>query len=259
MRAIVLLSALFIAGTASAQTLSTDGECPGAVSMDLSGFTPGGTVAMLLGGAGEGDDVIGIGPCTGTVTGLAGLRLATRVTADGGGNLYFSPSVPDGRCDTPIQALDVSTCTVSNVTTPGGGGGGPAITFEHTYPDDGDTCPSFNDWRASLPSSGLTGMRMYGSLDVDGISCSDPGVAQALADAIRTNVSYIGSCDGHEWSVCDRYTGEIWIDPPSLCSGSNCPSPGYIIRPCIGGYPTPGGVNAGTCSNVPQMMGIEFY
>ena len=258
MRAFVLLSALSLATTASAQTLTMTGDCPGTIDVEIEGITPGGSVAILLGAAGRGTDVIGAGPCLGTRTDLAGLRLATRADdRDRDGVLAFSPTLSGGRCETPVQAIDLETCEVSNVAT--GAGAGPGLPFEHTYPDDGDTCPSFNDWRASLPASGLRGMRMYGSLDEEGITCTDPVVAQELANAIRTNVAYIGSCDGHEWSVCDRYTGEIWIDPPSLCSGSNCPSPGYIIRPCIGGYSVPGGVNAATCSNIPQTMGIEFF
>ncbi|MFT4625415.1 MAG: hypothetical protein ACI8PZ_004083, partial [Myxococcota bacterium] len=167
----------------------------------------------------------------------------------------------DGVCDTLDVCPGFDDSFDSDADgTPDGCEAGPSIPFEFDYPDAGDTCPDFTDWRAALPTSGLTGVRMYGTFDLVGLSCSDPGVTQALADAIRTNVAYLGFCDGHEWSVCDRYTGEIWIDPPALCSGSNCPSPGYIIRPCIGGgYPVPGAVNSGTCSNIPQMMGIEFY
>lgn len=165
----------------------------------------------------------------------------------------------DGVCDT----LDICPGFPDDVDSDGDGTPdgceSEATVFEFTYPDAGDTCPQWNDWRAALPTSGLTGMRMYGTFDVAGIECNDPSVAQGLADAIRTNSTYLGFCDGHDWSVCDRYTGEVWIDPPSLCSGSNCPDPGYIYRACIGGYPVPGGVNSGTCSNIPQMMGLEFF
>ncbi|MFT4627823.1 MAG: hypothetical protein ACI8PZ_006513 [Myxococcota bacterium] len=122
MRTILFLSATMFATTASAQSLDMSGDCPGPVDITVAGVTPGATLVFLAGSAGEGSDVIGVGGCTGTVTGLAGLRFLTRVTADGGGGAAFSPSIPDGRCDTPIQVLDTSSCTLTNVDTAAGGG-----------------------------------------------------------------------------------------------------------------------------------------
>ncbi|MFT4625519.1 MAG: hypothetical protein ACI8PZ_004187 [Myxococcota bacterium] len=122
MRFPILLAGLLAGTAASAQTLDMSGDCPGAVAISVSGATPGATLAFLGGAAGEGSDVIGVGGCSGTVTGLAGMRFLTRVTADGAGNASFAPTVPEGRCDMPIQVLDTSACTLSNVDTAGGGG-----------------------------------------------------------------------------------------------------------------------------------------
>jgi hypothetical protein len=121
-RLLFVASALILASSASAQTLSMDGACPGAVDINLSGFTPGATAVFLAGFSGEGSDVIGVGACAGTVTGLAGVRFLTRVTADGAGAAAFSPTIGESRCDTPIQVLDTATCTLSNVTTANSGG-----------------------------------------------------------------------------------------------------------------------------------------
>ncbi|MFT4625443.1 MAG: hypothetical protein ACI8PZ_004111 [Myxococcota bacterium] len=129
-RSLFVLCAVSAAGAAGAQTLDMSGECPGVVDISISGFTPGGTAVFLFGAAGEGSDVIGIGSCAGTVTGLAGVRFAARVEADGAGNASFSPSVGDARCDTPVQVLDTSTCTLSNVDTAASGVPGDINTFE---------------------------------------------------------------------------------------------------------------------------------
>ncbi|MFT4626331.1 MAG: hypothetical protein ACI8PZ_005008 [Myxococcota bacterium] len=118
MRFLIAAPLLLVASVASAQSLDMAGDCPGPVAITASGLTPGGTAVFLGGAAGEGSDVIGIGACSGTVTGLAGLRFLTRTTADGGGNLSFTPTVPEGRCDLPVQVLDTATCALTNVATP---------------------------------------------------------------------------------------------------------------------------------------------
>ncbi|MFT5457765.1 MAG: hypothetical protein ACI9K2_004268 [Myxococcota bacterium] len=122
---VCLISALLtFATTASAQTLSFSGVCPGPVTIDVTGMTPAGSAVFLTGAAGEGADVIGVGACSGTVTGLAGLRFLTRVAdGDGDGAYSFTPSIPDGRCSAPIQVLDPATCTLTNVASAAGGGG----------------------------------------------------------------------------------------------------------------------------------------
>jgi hypothetical protein len=82
----------------------------------------------------------------------------------------------------------------------------------------------------------------------------------AIANALRTSTTGMWSCGGHQWHFCDRSSyEELWLDPPSSCSGSNCPNPGYLIRPCISNANW-GGVNTATCtSNPTQTMTIEFH
>ncbi|MFT4621833.1 MAG: hypothetical protein ACI8PZ_000485 [Myxococcota bacterium] len=140
MRILALLPILAFATAANAQTLSMSGACPGPVAIDVTGLTPGGTAVFLAGTAGEGSDVIGVGACTGTVTGLAGLRFMTRVSDDDAdGSLSFSPSIPDARCSTSIQVLDTATCTMSNVTSADAGGGGDPLCghMEDVFVEDG--------------------------------------------------------------------------------------------------------------------------
>jgi len=63
--------------------------------------------------------------------------------------------------------------------------------------------------------------------------------------------------NGNVWSLCaTRYQGEVWLNPPSECSPSNCPF-GYIIRPGGPGAQY-GGVNSNTCSPPSQTMTFTF-
>ncbi|MFT5459963.1 MAG: hypothetical protein ACI9K2_006478 [Myxococcota bacterium] len=117
-------------------------------------------------------------------------------------------------------------------------------------------CDSWNVFRTLLPAFGVEEITMYGDFDPSGITCAEPIPAQGLANAIRDGTDWEGDCSGHFWSICARYSGELWVDAPFLCDGSNCPSPGYITRPCIGNANW-GGVNTATCGGPTQMMGVR--
>ncbi len=139
-----------------------------------------------------------------------------------------------------------------------------SATFSQTY-TNGVTataqCAAWNAFAASLSSSGnYVKMTISGTYDATGISCTDKTIITAFVAAIKTGgtSSYMSTLtNGHYWSICNRYNGEIWIDPPALCSGSNCPSPGYIIRPCITNLNW-GGVNTATCGGPNQVMTLKF-
>jgi PKD repeat protein len=116
-------------------------------------------------------------------------------------------------------------------------------------------------FRAKLLSNiSYTGMVISGTNNTTGYSCTDVTITKDFANALRTVSAYASSTtNGHVWSICNRYSGEVWIDPPSLCSGSNCPSPGYIIRPGIGtGNSNWGGINSATCGGPNQWMELRF-
>ena len=120
---------------------------------------------------------------------------------------------------------------------------------------------AWDNWRASLKPGQYTYMTIKGTFDQTGITCTDKTIVNAFATAVQNYQTYISSSTGgHVWSICNRYLGEIWLDPPSSCSGSNCPGPnGYIIRPGIGtGNSNWGGVNTNTCSGATQRMTFIF-
>jgi hypothetical protein len=95
-------------------------------------------------------------------------------------------------------------------------------------------------------------------MDPVGYTCTDPTATQQIADMLRTNVSSWISCDGHWWMLCNWTSySELWIDPPSVCDYANCPSPGWLVRPCFG-YCSYSGLNSNTCGGPNQTINLEF-
>jgi hypothetical protein len=121
-------------------------------------------------------------------------------------------------------------------------------------------CSDWETWRLGLDATGCASITISGTFDTTGATCSDPTVVAAIATALRTSTTGMWSCGGRQWHYCDRGSWEeLWLDPGTSCNGSNCPNPGYLIRPCIGNSNW-GGVNTPTCtSNPTQTMTVEFH
>lgn len=96
--------------------LSLSGNCPGTITADVTGATPGGFVGFVY-AFGTGNFVIPGGVCAGTELGLDNTTtLAGVATANGAGEASLSGNVPSGACGNVfIQAVDASTCSTSNV------------------------------------------------------------------------------------------------------------------------------------------------
>ena len=120
-------------------------------------------------------------------------------------------------------------------------------------------CTEWDNFRTALNPGSYTSVTMSGTFDLTGITCTDPTIVNDIATAIKNNTSYMSTTTGgHTWEVCNRggYV-DVWIDAPSLCNGSDCPDPGYIVRPCIGQW-NQGGVNTATCGAPDQQLTLEF-
>ena len=97
-------------------TLGISGTCPGAMQVAVSGATPNGMIALIY-AAGPGAIAIPAGnPCEGTELGLdVTAQLYDTFAADANGELLLDVTVPTPGCGLSVQALDVSSCTTSNV------------------------------------------------------------------------------------------------------------------------------------------------
>ena len=135
-----------------------------------------------------------------------------------------------------------------------------------TYEADFDTgiTPTWQCdlWSAYKPTlgDGYTSVRISGSSDTDGVACTDGGIASRLADAIRLGTNFEETCEGHYWTYCASYgggEGELFIDASVACDGANCPSPGYIIRPCQENENW-GGAGTATCGSPSQSLRLDF-
>jgi len=102
-------------------TLTITGPCPGLGTVDVSGASPGGTVAIVYALAQGSFPVPSGRPCAGTVLGLAatGITLAATPTADPTGSVSLPATLPGNACGVgAVQAVDLTTCTTSNVVQP---------------------------------------------------------------------------------------------------------------------------------------------
>jgi len=100
--------------------LAFSGNCPGTGTFDVTGATPNGNVALVYGfGAGP-TTIPNTFPCAGTVLNVGNPNLDNRViSADANGNATLSTFIPTVACGAVnVQALDVTSCAVSNVVTP---------------------------------------------------------------------------------------------------------------------------------------------
>jgi hypothetical protein len=130
----LLLSSLAL----GAPLLDAEGGCPGAVTVTVSGLTPG-AVAGVAHALDEGASPVAGGVCAGTFLGLHGdsLRLLRKVTSGPDGSASFVVSVDWPRCGTPIQAVDTATCAASEVAPLGAALVDVVVDLSHAGTDSG--------------------------------------------------------------------------------------------------------------------------
>ena len=249
---------VLLALAAHAVDVTTIGSCPGPVTIDASGLTPAGRF-VLLRAAAAGSARIPGGPCADTVSGLAApLAWNGPFPVDGLGRGGLLPDVPPAAAGTQIQVLDVVTCELSPVVSLCD----DALIYEEEF-TTGVTpswqCDSWLDFKAEI-DAGYSSVTLSGSADIVGLSCTEPGPVAAIVDGIRDAGEVEVDCDGHLWTYCPGYgggEGEIFIDARYACDPSNCPSPGYVLRPCQDNENW-GGVGTSTCGGPSQSLRLEL-
>ena len=119
----------------------------------------------------------------------------------------------------------------------------------------GAQCTNWNNFRALLTPRCYTQIKISGTFDVTGITVVNQADINIIAANLLAGIDFNLFTNGHQWTYCAS-RNELWLDPPSLCSGANCPV-GYILRPCQGNY-NYGGVNTATCNPPTQTMNLDF-
>ncbi len=93
--------------------LTKQGLCPGGVTLLVSGGTPGQAVAMLFGAAGS--HVQTTGPCQGVELAIGQPQLGGIAITNSLGVAPFPFVAPAGACGLRVQAVNLATCTPTNV------------------------------------------------------------------------------------------------------------------------------------------------
>ena len=125
--------------------------------------------------------------------------------------------------------------------------------------------PQYDDWlsfRASIPTSGVTSITLSGSQDPTGRTCSDPVVAQQIADAMRTGATLSVACGGFTWEVsgsCQTAGCALPDNDLVLSVGGPICSCGstYNLRPGIGNENW-GEITVGSCGSPTQTMTVTI-
>ncbi|MBW2264452.1 MAG: hypothetical protein JRG91_21005, partial [Deltaproteobacteria bacterium] len=152
-------------------------------------------------------------------------------------------------CSSPTQTLTVDFC--------GSGGSTGCDDYTENFPtgtllSSSPQCTNWNSWRAGLATSGIASINARGTYDTTGVTCSVPAMAQAIADALRTDGTGSWVCDGHTWYVGVCGGTALSIDM-TVCT---CTTGAYSVRPCINNANW-GGITTATCSGPTQDMTVE--
>jgi hypothetical protein len=94
--------------------LSVHDVCMGVGDIDIYNATPGGLIAFVYGSPGP--YTITSGPCTGTTLGISNPTLSPSMPhADAAGTFHTTYTIPISLCGQHLQAIDVASCTASNL------------------------------------------------------------------------------------------------------------------------------------------------
>ena len=116
----MLALALLLPVAALAVGIGVAGSCPGPITFDISGISPGGQVAVLTANS-PGLAAVPAGPCAGAEIPLDPRGLSLRVIRtdrDGDGMDMIMPSVPAPACGLYVTALDLTTCEAAPAMMP---------------------------------------------------------------------------------------------------------------------------------------------
>jgi len=94
--------------------IELSGACPGVATITITGGSGGGT-GVLLAGRSLGNDPLTTRPCGEVESGLSEPRLVVSTPFDVNGNLVLTKTLTSSQCESPLQAIDPTTCKISEV------------------------------------------------------------------------------------------------------------------------------------------------
>jgi hypothetical protein len=95
--------------------LSKNGNCPGPMSLGVTGATANAPVAILYGQNGSYTRQNGL--CAGTTIGISNPTLAVVLNTNGNGAAGLNFNAPPGLCGRSVQGVDLAACAVTNKIT----------------------------------------------------------------------------------------------------------------------------------------------
>ena len=255
-----------VAGANEEAPTCTDGMCSAPTCTagfdDCDGLTATGCETEILG-----DDIHNCGAC-----GLNCVAAANSVSATCTGGVCGTGMCeanfgdcdldPSNGCESNLltDSQHCNDCATDCNTFACMGGVCPTVGYsaEFTQGVSGTAqqCTDWTTFRATIPASGITGVALTGTLDLDGIVCNNAFSSQLIGNGIRTGVDVFRSCNGHTWSYCAA-TDRVMIDVADACSDS-CVAQTYTLRPCILNINW-GGVNTTTCNAPSQTIALGFF
>ena len=188
---------------------------------------------------------------------------STTLTA-GGGTIYsWAPSMGLS-ATTGSSVVATPTATTTYTVT---GFASTTLTYNQAFTHGvvpTTQCAAWVSYCASLVNTlSYSGFTVRGSNNTTGFTCTDPTVATAIANAMRTGTSTTQSSDGHTWYVgtgcgsgCSGGGGqivELSVDQGFCGCGSIA-----AIRPAINNTNW-GGISGPTCDGASQSLEVDFY
>jgi hypothetical protein len=136
-------------------------------------------------------------------------------------------------CEVDVRS-SATNCGACGVTCSGTCSNGtcvtaPARTFSAPFSNSQTVltaaCNQWRTFRASLTGTGYRSITIRGTASTTTFTCSNPTAVAQIVTGLRNLTDFFVSCDSHVWSMCTRYEGEFWIDPPLALLGLELPRP----------------------------------
>jgi hypothetical protein len=102
-------------GGAGGPTLTKQGNCPGPMSLRVTGATANAPIAILYGQAGSYTRPNGL--CAGTTIGISNPSLAVVINTNGQGAAGLNFNAPPALCGRTVQGVDLAACAPTNTIT----------------------------------------------------------------------------------------------------------------------------------------------